>query len=62
MQKNCAICNRPLLGLTVTAGRESFHPDCFRKTAAGQKIEKEFQDWLKNNNLEKYEKAILKQS
>jgi hypothetical protein len=49
MKQECAICHRPLMGMTLCDGTESYHPDCYKETPKGKEMERDFQEWLKNH-------------
>jgi hypothetical protein len=58
MKSTCALCGRPLIGMTLCEGGKSYHPDCFKETAAGRKIELTFAAFKKQAQEEGFDKAI----
>jgi hypothetical protein len=41
-QVDCVRCSTPIEGLIKKAGVSPFHPDCFRCTACGERLERQF--------------------
>ena len=50
----CADCNKGIIGTTIFAEGYCYHNDCFDKTVLGMRIDKAYQNWLKEFNKFKY--------